>query len=217
MKLPGERVVNLAPMRAALADRGRRRQPRPDRGGDPHRVTLISPGTELANWQGKLHMGNDAPRWFPMTNVGYASVGEVVAAGSERVQPGPASLQHGQPRLDRPSRRPRSILRAGPDELSDEQAVFVRLANVSMTTMRTTIAHGGDRVAVIGLGLIGNLAAQVFHACGMQVNAVDLSPARREIAARCGIRAVYGRGPPRPGARGTGRRGDRPRRRRWRA
>ena len=76
-----------------------------------------------------------------------------------------------------------------PDELTDERAVFVRLANVSMTTMRTTIAHGGDGVAVVGLGLIGNLAAQVFQACGMRVNALDLSPARRAIAERCGIRA----------------------------
>ena len=52
-------------------------------------VTLISPGTELANWQGKLHMNTDAPRWYPMDSVGYANVGEVVAAGSEiDVKPG---------------------------------------------------------------------------------------------------------------------------------
>ena len=94
----------------------------------------------------------------------------------------------------------------------------MRLANVSMTTMRTTIAHGGDRVAVIGLGLIGNLAAQVFHACGMQVNAVDLSPACREIAARCGIRAVYGpRTSPTWRAPGWSSRRPARRRRRWRA
>ena len=79
-----------------------------------------------------------------------------------------------------------------PEGLPPERAVFARLASVSMTTMRTTIAHGGDRVAVIGLGLIGNLAAQVFQACGMQVNALDLSPARRAIAERCGIRSVFG-------------------------
>ena len=136
-------------------------------------------------------MGNDAPRWFPMTNVGYASVGEVVAAGQRAGQPGQRVYSMGNyASIVRVDARDRSACR--PDELSDEQAVFVRLANVSTTTMRTTIAHGGDRVAVIGLGLIGNLAAQVFHACGMQVNAVDLSPACREIAARCGIRAVYG-------------------------
>src|SRR5690349_24593559 len=66
-----------------------------------------------------------------------------------------------------------------------------RLATVSMTTMRTTVAHGGDGVAVVGQGLIGNLAAQVFQACGARVNTFELSPRRRERAAACGIRAVH--------------------------
>jgi threonine dehydrogenase-like Zn-dependent dehydrogenase len=78
-----------------------------------------------------------------------------------------------------------------PDGLPDEQAVFVRLATVSMTTLCTTIAHGGDTIAVVGLGLVGNLAAQVFQTCGMVVHAFDLSPARRALAERCGLRSVH--------------------------
>jgi 2-desacetyl-2-hydroxyethyl bacteriochlorophyllide A dehydrogenase len=194
MTLRAERVVNQAPMQAALesievdeSNLG------PTEVLIRTLVTVISPGTELANWQGKLHMNTDQPRWYPMTNVGYANVGEVIAAGSElSVQPGQRVYSMGNHasvvRLDA---RERFCVRV-PDGLSDEQAVFVRLANVSMTTMRTTIAHGGDAVAVIGLGLIGNLAAQVFQACGMQVNAIDLSPARRDIAEHCGIRSVHG-------------------------
>ena len=194
MTLRGKRVVVQAPMQAALEpievaadDLG------PTEVVIRTRVTLISPGTELANWQGKLHMGMDTPRWFPMTSVGYANVGEVVAAGSEvAVRPGQRVYSMGNhASVVRIDARDRFCVPV-PDDLSDERAVFVRLANVSMTTMRTTIAHGGDRVAVIGLGLIGNLAAQVFQACGMRVNAVDLSPSRREIAERCGIRAVHG-------------------------
>ena len=46
-------------------------------------VSLISPGTELANLQGKLGMHSDAPREYPMTGVGYANVGRVVAAGAQ--------------------------------------------------------------------------------------------------------------------------------------
>jgi 2-desacetyl-2-hydroxyethyl bacteriochlorophyllide A dehydrogenase len=194
VKLQGERVVVLAPMQAALEpievstdDLG------PTEVVIRTRVTLISPGTELANWQGKLHMGMDTPRWFPMTQVGYANVGEVVAAGGEAgVEPGRRVYSMGTHasvvRIDAHERFCVPV----PDDLTDERAVFVRLANVSMTTMRTTVARGGDRVAVIGLGLIGNLAAQVFQACGMEVHGVDLSPARREIAERCGIRAVHG-------------------------
>ena len=194
MSLRGERVVIQGPMQAALepievatADLG------PTEVVIRTHVTLISPGTELANWQGKLHMNTDAPRWYPMSSVGYANVGEVVAAGSElAVRPGQRVYSMGNhASIVRVDARDRFCVPV-PDDLTDERAVFVRLANVSMTTMRTTVAHGGDRVAVIGLGLIGNLAAQVFQACGMQVNALDLSPARREIAERCGIRAVFG-------------------------
>jgi threonine dehydrogenase-like Zn-dependent dehydrogenase len=70
-------------------------------------------------------------------------------------------------------------------------AVFVRLATVSMTTLKTTAARGGDEIAVVGLGLVGNLAAQVFQTCGMVVHAFDLSPARRQRAAACGLRSVH--------------------------
>jgi 2-desacetyl-2-hydroxyethyl bacteriochlorophyllide A dehydrogenase len=159
------------------------------------RVTVISPGTELANLQGKLHMNVDSPpeRWYPMRNIGYANIGEVIAAGSELdVLPGQRVYSMGyHASIVRLDARERFCVPV-PDDLPDERAVFVRLANVSMTTMRTTIARGGDGVAVVGLGLIGNLAAQVFQACGMRVHALDLSPARRAIAERCGIRAVYG-------------------------
>jgi 2-desacetyl-2-hydroxyethyl bacteriochlorophyllide A dehydrogenase len=194
MALRGERVVFQAPMQAAVepceVD---------ERDLGPHeviirtRVTLISPGTELANLQGKLHMNTDAPRWYPMERVGYANVGEVIAAGAAlEVQPGQRVYSMGtHASIVRVDARERFCVPV-PDVLSDEQAAFVRLANVSITTMRTTIARGGDGVAVLGLGLVGNLAAQVFQACGMRVNAIDLSAARREIATRCGIRGVHG-------------------------
>jgi 2-desacetyl-2-hydroxyethyl bacteriochlorophyllide A dehydrogenase len=194
MTLHGRRVVFTAPMQAELLpievddrDLG------PTEVVIRTRVTVISPGTELANLQGKLHMNTDAPRWYPMENVGYANVGEVVAAGADLdVTPGQRVYSMGNhASLVRIDARERFCVPV-PDGLPDERAVFVRLANVSMTTMRTTIAHGGDGVAVVGLGLIGNLAAQVLQACGMRVNALDLSPARRAIAERCGIRNVYG-------------------------
>jgi 2-desacetyl-2-hydroxyethyl bacteriochlorophyllide A dehydrogenase len=194
MTLHGERVVFRGPMQAELEpvqiDEG-------DLGPTEviirTHVTVISPGTELANLQGKLHMHTDAPRWYPMEQIGYANVGEVIAAGAELdVTPGQRVYSMGYHasivRLDARNRFCVPV----PDDLTDERAVFVRLANVSMTTMRTTIARGGDGVAVVGLGLIGNLAAQVFQACGMRVNALDLSPARREVAERCGIHAVHG-------------------------
>jgi len=154
--------------------------------------TLISPGTELARLQGKLMFDSDTPPSFPMANVGYANIGRVIRAGDEvGVRPGErvytmgnhASVVRGDVR--------NMLCVPVPDELSDEDAVFARLATVSMTTLVTTFARPGDQVAVVGLGLVGNLAAQVFQAAGMRVNAFDLSENRRDIAHRAGVESVY--------------------------
>jgi 2-desacetyl-2-hydroxyethyl bacteriochlorophyllide A dehydrogenase len=164
----------------------------------PHEVivethtTLISPGTELALLQGKLAFEDDTPPDFPMLDVGYANIGTVLDAGSEtQVQPGDRVYTMGhhasRVRVDVRSR----LCVPVPSDLVDEHAVFARMATVSMTTLITTTAKPGDRVAVIGLGLVGNLAAQVFAASGMRVNAFDLAEHRRDIARQCGIEAVH--------------------------
>lgn len=154
--------------------------------------TLISPGTELARLQGKLMFDSDVPPSFPMDIVGYANIGTVIETGaSTGVSVGDRVYTMGNhatiSRVD---------VRGGlcvpvPDGLSDEDAVFARLATVSMTTMVTTKARPGDDVAVVGLGLVGNMAAQVFGASGYAVNAFDLSENRRQIAQAAGVASVH--------------------------
>jgi len=155
------------------------------------RVTLLSPGTELALLQGKLAFEDDDPPVYPMTSVGYANIGTVLAAGSEtQVQPGDRVYTMGaHASRDRLDVRTRLCVPV-PEGLADDLAVMTRLATVSMTTMITTIARPGDAVAVVGLGLVGNLAAQVFQASGMRVHAFDLDANRRDIATRAGILTV---------------------------
>ena len=43
----------------------------------------------------------------------------------------------------------------------------------------------------MGLGLVGNMASQVFQAAGYHVNAFDLAPHRRDIAQQAGIRHLF--------------------------
>lgn len=153
--------------------------------------TLISPGTELARLQGKLMFDSDVPPPFPKTDIGYANIGTVLAAGSETgVQPGDRVYTMGNhATISRGDVRSMLCVPV-PDGLADEDAVFVRLATVSMTTLVLTPARPGEEVAVIGLGLVGAMASQVFQAAGYVVNAFDLSPHRREIATQVGIRNV---------------------------
>ena len=149
--------------------------------------TLISPGTELANLHDRRAPHN-VPRTFPVERVGYANVGTVLAAGEQSgVRPGQRIYSLGPhasiARVDATT----DLCVPVPEGLEDEKAVFARLATVSMTTLRTTEARAGDEVAVIGLGIVGNLAAQVFQIAGMTVRAFDLSPVRVGVAERCGI------------------------------
>ena len=164
----------------------------------PHEVvvrthrTLISPGTELARLQGKLMFDTDEPPSFPMSVVGYANIGTVLAAGAETgVAAGDRVYTMGNHATVARVDVRHMLCVPVPEGLSDEDAVFARLATVSMTTLVTTFARPGDEVAVVGQGLVGNLAAQVFQASGYRVNAFDLSPHRREIAQQAGIRSVH--------------------------
>lgn len=144
-------------------------------------VSLISPGTEL-NWQ---YDGDDFPA-YP----GYASIFEV-----ERIGPGVEAIATGDivfgsgPHREFQSMEERDVVKV-PCGIEPEVAVFVRLAAVSMSTLNLTSARPPSRVLVTGLGPVGNLAAQIFQACGYQVTAVDPASDRCAEACRSGLKDV---------------------------
>ncbi len=152
-------------------------------------VSLVSPGTEGAAFQG-LRMPGGAEQRYP-GNPGYANVGEVIAAGED------SGFVIGQrvftmaPHISHYRLNVRTQLCvAVPDGVAPRHAAFARLAMVSMATLRTTTARLGDRVAVVGLGLVGNLAAQLSQIGGMSTLAIDLIGWRCDLARNCGIRGV---------------------------
>lgn len=77
-----------------------------------------------------------------------------------------------------------------PDGLSFEDAAFASLASIALHGIRLAEISLGERVAVIGLGLVGQLAAQLLHASGCEVLGVEPDAARRELArslAHCAV------------------------------
>lgn len=64
---------------------------------------------------------------------------------------------------------------------------FARFGQISGTALAFSEAGPGDVVAVVGLGLIGNLAAQLFRARGAFTIGADLVPFRRALADQAGI------------------------------
>ena len=162
----------------------------------PHEVvlrtyySLISPGTELAHYTGTADLGHIPAQpypWYP----GYAAVGAVVAAGEEAgVRPGDLVLAHTPHQSAVRFDCRRRICVCIPDGVPPHVATVARLGQVSAVSLRTSAARAGDRAAVIGLGLVGNCAAQLLRIAGMRVLGVEISPQRRALAERCGVSPI---------------------------
>jgi 2-desacetyl-2-hydroxyethyl bacteriochlorophyllide A dehydrogenase len=156
--------------------------------------TFISSGTELANYTGREPKVFQKGAWceYPWRS-GYANVGIVreVGAGANRVAPGDrvftygrhaSTIRYSQDRLVAPVR-----------EAVDPAVVAAsRMAGVAMTAIVVGEIGTNPWVVVFGLGLVGNLASQMFQIHGCRVIGVDPVAERRELAQRCGIKHTVG-------------------------
>lgn len=147
--------------------------------------SLISAGTELACLAG-------IEAWFSFPNSpGYATVGEVVETGASvsAVQPGDIVYSMGKHRLyhliDLADGRAMCV--KAPAGMSLQQATFARMACVAFTALRISNIELGDHVGVVGLGVVGNLAAQLARLQGGRAIGLDLSEKRVALAQACGI------------------------------
>jgi predicted dehydrogenase/threonine dehydrogenase-like Zn-dependent dehydrogenase len=71
-----------------------------------------------------------------------------------------------------------------------EEAAFATLGAVALHGIRTAEVKLGDLVAVIGIGLLGQLTVQLLKAAGCSVFGLDINPARAELAHHLGADAV---------------------------
>ena len=77
-----------------------------------------------------------------------------------------------------------------PDGVSFDDASFVTLGAIALQGVRQAEPQLGDRVVVIGLGLLGQLTVQLLKASGCLVLGSDLDRSRRELAAELGADVV---------------------------
>ncbi len=70
--------------------------------------------------------------------------------------------------------------------LSFEEAAFTTLGAVALHGIRTADVKLGDLVAVIGLGLVGQLTVQLLKAAGCIVIGMDIDPWRARLASELG-------------------------------
>jgi predicted dehydrogenase/threonine dehydrogenase-like Zn-dependent dehydrogenase len=85
---------------------------------------------------------------------------------------------------------PRNLLALIPEEVDFESAAFATLGAIALHGFRLGQAGIGEQVAIVGLGLLGLLAALIARAAGCSVFGIDLDPGRVKLARELGFTAV---------------------------
>ena len=156
--------------------------------------TFISSGTELANYTGREPKVFQKGEWceYPWRS-GYANVGIVreVGAGVTRAVPGDRVFTYGRHASTILYSQDRLV---APVKQAMDPAVVAasRMAGVAMTAIVVGEIGANPWVVVFGLGLVGNLASQMFRIHGCRVIGVDPVAERRKLAQRCGIEHTVG-------------------------
>jgi len=127
--------------------------------------------------------------------LGYSSAGIVVAAGEgvSDVSPGDrvACAGAGHAVHAEFACVPRLLVARIPSEtVSFDEAAFTTLGAVALHGVRNAEVKLGEIVAVIGLGLLGQLTVQILKAAGCCVLGMDISDERTQLALRLGADAV---------------------------
>lgn len=159
-------------------------------------ASLVSAGTELAIYTG-IHQGlaNPNARWpkFPQP-MGYMAVARVVATG-----PDVSNYRAGDRLLTSTGHATYATVEVGsgrfwplPEGIPAEQAVFARMARTAFAAIAQAEVTAAQSVAIVGLGIIGQIALRLFRAAGAHpIAGVDPVAMRREAAARGGASLLF--------------------------
>lgn len=85
---------------------------------------------------------------------------------------------------------PRNLVTPLPESVDFESAAFTTLGAIALHGFRLAETQIGERVAVIGLGLLGLLTVGLARAAGCAVFGVDIAPDRVRLARQLGASAV---------------------------
>ena len=119
--------------------------------------------------------------------LGYCNSGEVieVGAGVQHLQVGDRVVSNGA--HAEMVCVPKTLVAKIPDRVSDEQAAFTVLGSVGLQGSRLANPTFGETFAVIGLGLVGLITAQLLKAMGCRVIGSDVRAERLALANQFGV------------------------------
>ena len=184
---PGTEKMKVDQARMSLLEKARAR---------PDQVRKVLDTARTLGWKSALEKVRN--RWESPTPLGYSAAGVVVAVDDlnprfrvgDRVAFGGAECAHHAEMLAIPDLLAAKI----PDGVEDWQAAYTTLAAISMEGVRQSGVHLGERVLVIGQGLIGLLATSLLRSAGARVMATELNETRLKVAAKMGAERVVATG-----------------------
>ena len=145
----------------------------------------ITNGTE----RNQLIGGNYAPKdeQLPTGGNGYQNVGRVIEVG-----PDVSELQVGDVlymsaiHAEYVVMAEDDLLIKLPDSINRTEATLFGMTSVAMRTCRNTELKMGERVLIVGAGIIGQVAAQIAAVMGARPTLCDINPNRLDLAREIG-------------------------------
>ncbi len=176
---PGTERAQLQLARASLLEKARQR---------PERLRQVVRNFRQEGWLAtyrKVMDRLDAP-----VALGYCSAGVVEDVGREvegiRLGDRVACAGEGHGSHADVVYVPRTLCARVPENVSLEHAAFAPLGAIALESLRQAQAQLGQRVGVIGTGLVGLLIVQLLEAAGCHVLATDLENDRIHLARELG-------------------------------
>jgi len=157
------------------------------------RASLVSPGTEFSGVRGvREALAAGQPKSFEPRPFGYQNAGDVIAVGKgvKRWKEGDrvACMGKGAGHTDI-AVVPQNLCFRLPEAVSYEQGAFNHLAATALHAVRRVDGRLGEYLLIAGMGMVGQLSAQVARLAGHAVMGWDREAWRLKLAARCGLDA----------------------------
>lgn len=180
---PGTERMKVEQARMSLLQKARAR---------PDQVGKVLDTARTLGWKAALEKVRN--RLESPTPLGYSAAGVVVAVDElntrfrvgDRVACGGAECAFHAEMIAVPDLLAAPV----PEGVEDWQAAYTTLASISMEAVRQSGARLGERVLVIGQGLVGLLATSLLKASGARVMSVDLMAERLQTSLAMGAERV---------------------------
>jgi len=166
----------------------------------------VSAGTELSQYRGtnpfmhvqwdaelRLFRKGEGPSWpYPVRNLGYEEVGEIIEVGSavRTVRVGQRVFGTWGHRTHHIAPQDYAHDRLIPDSADPRIGIFSHIGAVALNGVHDAAIRIGDLVVVFGLGVPGQIVAQAARASGATVIGVDPIRERRDTALKLGADRV---------------------------